>query len=422
MHLILFIAYSLLLSAAVVRIPFIKKSQIKPVYLLIFFWLRCITSFIHNVIAYRFYPNHGDIWDFFETGKQMKYALLHAPETFIPQYLGSYQASLSGSALWSEMSFRLIAAVNMVLNFFSFDNFYINSLLFSFLIFIGSIALYRVFIKAFQGQLLCALVTLALPSTLFFTACIHKDGVLYMLLGVFLWCWQKQLHNRFTVRGLITCALLFAGILFTRVNLVFGLLPGLIMWTLTVETTYKAWKNVLLATFLVLLFIFTAGIANPAYNFFTTISQRQHEFYFLQGKSRIFMPLLQPNAWSFLQALPFAVINGFFQPLPGQGGQAIYNAFSAELLLIWLTMIMALYYSIRYKAFETISGFGWFCLILVATQLLLIGYSVPFIGAIIRYRSPFLPFVAAIGLYQLRQTKIFEKAQVWLKKVYQTSN
>jgi hypothetical protein len=422
MHIILLIAYGLLLSVAVVRIPFIKKSQIKPVYLLIFFWLRCITSFIHNIIAWRFYPNHGDIWNYFETGTQMKNALLHAPETFMPQFFGSYQASLSGAAFWSEISLRLIAAINMVLNFFSFDNFYINSLLFSFFIFIGSIALYRVFIKAFSGQLVCALTTLILPSALFFTACIHKDGLLYMLLGLFLWCWQKQLHSRFTVRGVITCALLFGGILLTRANMVFGLLPGVIMWTLTLETTNKTWKNVLIATSLVFLFIFTAGIAHPAYNFFTIISQRQHEFYYLQGKSRVFIPLLQPSAWSFLQALPFAVINGFFQPLPGQGGQVIYNAFSGELLLIWFFIIMAVYYTIRHKAFGTISGFGWFCLLLTATQLLLIGYIVPFIGAIIRYRSLFLPFLAAMALYQLRQTKIFEKADEWLKKTYKTSH
>lgn len=422
MHIILLIAYGLLLSVAVVRIPFIKKSQIKPIFLLIFFWLRCITSFIHNIIAWRFYPNHGDIWDFFETGKQMKNVLLHAPETFMPQYFGSYQASLTGAALWNEISFRLIAVINMVLNFFSFDNFYVNSLLFSFLIFIGSIALYRVFIKAFHGQLVCALVTLILPSTLFFTACIHKDGVLYMLLGLFLWCWQKQLHSRFTVRGAITCALLFGGILFTRVNLVFGLLPALIMWTLTVKTTYKTWMNVVITTSLMLLLLFITGIVHPAYNFFTAISQRQHEFYYLQGKSRIFIPLLQPNAWSFLQALPYAVINGFFQPLPGQGGQVIYNSFSGELLLMWLIIIMALYYSIRHKTFGSISGFGWFCLLLSAIQLLLIGYIVPFIGAIIRYRSLFLPFLAAIALYQLRQTKIYGKADEWLKKLYKTSN
>lgn len=423
MHIILLIAYGILLSVLIIRIPFVRKSNIKPAYLLIFFWLRCITAWIHNVIAYRYYPGHGDIWSYFEFGKQMKADLLHSPAGFMQQFfqLGKY-LQFEGIDLWNEISFRLIAILNVVLNLFSFDNIYINSLLFSFFIFIGSIALYRVFIKAFAAQLLCAYTALLLPSTLFFTACTHKDGVLYLLLGFFLYYWQKQLHNGFTARALITSALLFAGIMMIRINMVFGLLPGIVIWTLAVKTQWKTWVILLTTTLSFLLLAFVAGTVNAAYNFFNIISERQHDFYYMQGKSRIFLPLLQPAAISFLHTLPYAVINGFFQPFPGQGGQPIYTAFSAELLFIWAITLMAIYKIIRARSFEKMPGFGWLCLALFTTQLLLIGYVVPFIGAIIRYRSLFLPFVVALALYYLRHTKLYLKAEQLLKKTNQSCN
>jgi hypothetical protein len=83
---------------------------------------------------------------------------------------------------------------------------------------------------------------------------------------------------------------------------------------------------------------------------------------------------------------------------------------------------MAVYNTLRHRSFEKMPGFGWFCIMLITTQFLLIGYVVPFIGAIIRYRSLFLPFLTTLALYYLRHTKFFFKAEQWLKKTYEAYN
>ena len=422
MHILLLIAYSFLLSLAVVRIPFIKKSNIRPVYLLVFFWLRCIAAWVHNAIAWRYYPNHGDIWDFFETGKWMKTQLLQG-QLWQQFYQGSRHLQLN-DAIRGEISFRTLSALNMVLDFLSFDNFYINTLLFSFLVFMGSIALYRVFKQAFANHHLCALAALLLPGTLFFTACIHKEGLIYLLLGFFLLCWQRQLKKGFTITGSITCLVVFVAMVVLRSNLLLGLVPGVFMWTMTEKTTLGNKLNLLITLGLVAAAIMAAASISQHYNLFTIIINRQHEFDDLQGKSRLFLPLLQPGFRSFLSTLPYAIVNGFFEPLPGNAGQPVYIIFSIEVLLIWIMVLIAIYHILRRNPnlSPPAPGFGWFCTLLAISQLLLIGYVIPFAGAIVRYRSLYLPFLLAPAIYCLRSTAVYMNIENRLRGLLDLSN
>src|SRR5258708_19610554 len=66
MHILLFIGYSLLCVYGIIKIPFIRNSGIRPAWLLLFFSLHVSTGLLHNVIAYRYYPEHGDIWNFYQ--------------------------------------------------------------------------------------------------------------------------------------------------------------------------------------------------------------------------------------------------------------------------------------------------------------------------------------------------------------------
>lgn len=151
------------------------------------------------------------------------------------------------------------------------------------------------------------------------------------------------------------------------------------------------------------------------YDIFYMISQRQHAFNGMQGGSRIYFPELHPTFNSFLQTSPYAVLNGFLQPLPGAGGQIIYNAFFLEMAAIWIIVVMACgHYLVRLPR-QPMSPFTIFCLVFALTGLLMIGYTIPFAGSIIRYRSLFLPFLLAPFLHGLRHQTVFKKAGQWLQ-------
>jgi hypothetical protein len=142
----------------------------------------------------------------------------------------------------------------------------------------------------------------------------------------------------------------------------------------------------------------------------------------LEGHSRLPLPVLEPSLASFWHILPTAVLNGFFQPLPGSGGQSVYLVFSLELLAIWVIVLLSLYQWLKLRTqnsklithnskFSTsASGFAGCCLFFSFSGMLLIGYTIPFAGAIVRYRSIYLPFLLAPCLHLLRDHPLVKKA------------
>ena len=77
MSILLFIIYSLLCIYGILKIPFIRNSGIRPIYLLLFFGLHVLTGLLHNVIAYRYYPEHGDIWNFYQWSLEARHRLIY---------------------------------------------------------------------------------------------------------------------------------------------------------------------------------------------------------------------------------------------------------------------------------------------------------------------------------------------------------
>lgn len=59
--------------------------------------------------------------------------------------------------------------------------------------------------------------------------------------------------------------------------------------------------------------------------------------------------------------------------------------------------------------------FAAFCLFFSLSGLLIIGAMVPFAGAIVRYRSFFLPFLLTPALYWLKSFPIIRRLDSWLE-------
>jgi hypothetical protein len=212
-----------------------------------------------------------------------------------------------------------------------------------------------------------------------------------MLLGFMLY-YLDQLPASATLRTrrLIRPITLFLLIAYVRPAVALALTPAAFIWYLLENP--KARRPLLLAaaTLITLVII--------AFDIPRAIAARQNEFYQLEGHSRLWLPALDGTWHSILKALPAATLNGLFEPLPGSGGQLIYLAFSAELLLIWAIVLISLLRRRR----QIFSPFNTFCLTFALTGMLTIGLIIPFAGAIVRYRSIYLPFLLAPFLHSLR--------------------
>ncbi|MEP7278161.1 MAG: hypothetical protein ABI813_05940 [Bacteroidota bacterium] len=390
MHIALFILYFLLLCLAITRMRFFNAS-IKPLYLVGLFGIHVALGCVHTWIAFRFYPGHGDIWVFFKESNHLRQQLLADPARFFRDVFsaGAFNLLDTNQPLL-DVQYKTLQYINLALNTISFNNLYINTLLFSFPAFGGTMALFKIFYKLF-GSPLPAFCVLLLPSVLFWTTVVYKDGVFYMALGFFLYYLLQPGGVWF--RKWILLLIFFVLMVISRANALLSLLPALLFFILAEK---KSMGKVLafvitVATLILGVVVFNAWLPDGV---LTSIAERQKDFQSLTGGSRIYLPLLEPTPGGFLAVFPTALVNGFFQPLPGQGGKIIYTAFSAELLAVWAIVLFAGLLAARKKMARP-GNFGLACLLFALPGMIMIGYMVPFAGAIIRYRSIYLPFLLA---------------------------
>jgi hypothetical protein len=408
MHLFLFVVYSLVCCLLLRRIKFFRDSGIRPSVLLLLFSLRVAAGCLHNLVAWRFFPNHGDIWTFFQGSAITRYELFHDFHTF-----------LADNSTWAYMPYNVIVCIHVIFNFFSFGDLYINTLFFSFGIFAGSIALFRAFRGFFSNDLLCAFSTMLIPSIIFWTAVVDKDGLIYLSLGFLFYQLYVALTTGWNKKRTILCLLFFLLAAFFRASIAVSLAPALLF--LLPRRTARITVAIILFSVLMTGIALTTAMVKPTpfSGILSYFSDQQEKYQLLEGHSRLYLPHLQPTVGSFRHLLPTALLNGFLQPLPGTGGQTIYLIFSVELILIWSIVIIAsvsLWRSRNPNPRDS-SRFAQCCLVFSLTGMLLIGYIIPFAGAIVRYRSLYLPFLLAPFVHILGWQPFFQRLNVRLGRL-----
>jgi hypothetical protein len=405
MHVLLLIVYGTLASVAIWKIPFLRKSGIRPSWLWLLFAGHVLTGWAHNWIAWRYFPDHGDIWNYFSLSFLYRQRLL-----------SEFHLFLSDNSTWTYLTHNGIVFIQMFLDLLSGDDMYINTLLFTVPVFLGNVALFRVFRRRFPEDILAATSVLWLPSVLFWTACIYREGMIYMLLG-FLFYHLDHLFTRPARRPLFYAIILFLLIAYFRIAVAVTLFPALLIWYWIEHPPLTRRTLAAAIVVLVILSLSFPGLRTPLLR---TVTTEQASFQMLQGHSRLSLPALDGTFTGVWHAFPTAIRNGFFEPLPGSGGQPIYLAFSIELIFVWLIVIGAaaralitrrpksdLHMQIQNFQNTTLS-FPAACLFFALTGMLTIGFFVPFAGTIVRYRSIYLPFLLAPALHALRQLPVIQ--------------
>jgi hypothetical protein len=113
---------------------------------------------------------------------------------------------------------------------------------------------------------------------------------------------------------------------------------------------------------------------------------RQHQFLELEGNTRFALDTLRPNALSFLKVLPQAVNNTLLRPYPWEAKGVLQYAAALEIILFIVLVIVALLRPAKNR--RELLGHPLILTLLFTAVLLYIvtGYTVPFPGAIVRYK------------------------------------
>ena len=398
-HLI-FVAYLVFFAWLVTRVGFFKRSGLTHSQLIIIFLLKVMAGIFYGWIGL-YYGNMAqmvDTWGFHYNSIQEYQLLKNNPAEFFtnlfhdPYENGITKFFETTDSYWNDLKGNFLIKFLALLNIFSFGHYYINVIFISFITMFGPIAIYRVMSDVFPGKKLQVLLaTFLIPSFLYWTSGIHKEGLIFLGLSIIIYNLYFALKQK-KISGIRIISILFGMllILILRNFLIVIIIPALIAWLLAEKYPKRGLLVFGTCYLFFIIFFFTARFIHPNFNFPQAVVNKQQEFLKLSGGSAVPIKKLEPTVGSFLINTPQAFNLSIIRPYPSDVKHILSLAAAAEinvLLLLFLVFLMWRTTGIRSRIFI------YFCLFLSFSLLLTIGYTVNFLGAIVRYRSIIIPFL-----------------------------
>lgn len=400
MFYLLFISYLIVFCWLITRIKFFTISGLNNRILILLFLLRIAASLIGSYFNLYYYPVSDSL--LFHNEGIVEYNLLfhNTGEYFTNIFQNNYPKPYSGfletnNSYWNDTRSNLIIKMLSIFDIFSGKNFFINTLFYNFLVFFGIVALFKVFIKIFPSSVNQLIIGIfILPSALFFSAMIHRDGLILLCVSMVIYHSFFLMTNRNNVLwkriSLIIIFLLL--ILLLRSFVFITLIPALLAWIIAKRKPKYAFVSFITTYIIIAALFFNSGFISPKTDLPQYVSERQIEFVKIskQGASTININPLYPNFRSFLNNAPQAFNHSLMRPYLTEIKSFVYIPFAIEILLFEIIFLLFLFFR---KKITYVDPLIYFCIFFSSTMFMVIGYTIPIMGAIVRYRSIYFIFL-----------------------------
>jgi len=390
---ILFIFYFLLLLMALNAL--IKKKQINLSFRTITFIYayKVLLGCIYGYIFLKFYRG-DDTWMYHRESLLQYEKLIHHPMDFVKDFL-PYSAFSASHDFWEGMQFYIqdlefwtMSKLLALFDIFSRGNYYVNVLFFDFIAIIGLLLLYKLLFSFFQNKKIVLIAILFfLPLTTFWLSGIRAEGLLLLYIAIILYYSNKQFNNQRKNVYLIYILFGLVGCLILRAQLLIVLMPAFFCLTISWKNPKKAIYYFSAIYILCVAIFFGSLFISPQKNLSMPVIKRQQEFFRLHGNTSFKLDSLQPSPASFVKILPQAFSNTFLRPFIWEAKGFLQMLTALDIILFWILLLIIVFFHEK-KWKETLRNplilfLGFFSI----TQIILIGYIVPFPGAIVRYKS-----------------------------------
>ncbi len=404
-----------------VKVPFVKKSGLGGKTIIILFLLKIVAGvaigFVSNNIIS---PGTNDYWIMNIEGWKEYQLLLSNPYKFFTNiFYSHYERGYSGffDALpnyWNDLRATLISKFLAPFNFLSGGNYYINSLFFNFFCFLGHVAFYRLFLLLYPNNKMAVIIScFLLPSMLYFSSGIQKDGIVFTALGVLCYAiFQSLRQGKFTQKRSSIIFLMLLVLIFIRSYVPVLLVPALILWVVTVKLKLKPLRVFMIGYLAVVFLFFNLHFITKNFNPLEAVTKKQKAFFMLQkANTQVAIDTLQPNFKSFIKTAPQALYNSIFRPHVGDMKVKSILPLIIELFFYQLIFLLFLFFRIKT---DNSDHLGFLCAgtFFSATIFVLIGFIVPNLGSIVRYRSIYLIFIIAPLICQVDWRKIHQLIKI----------
>lgn len=377
------------------RIPFLIKSGLAPKYLVAFFLVRAAMGVINCYLSYHYFTV-SDSLTFHNVGLNEYYLLTTDPAYFFSETFTNYHNHYSGlletsQSFWNNLKTNVIVKTLAILDVLTRRNFYVNTLIFNIPVFFGTVALFRALKTYFQKyHSILAISVFLFPSALFYTSSIHRDGLVWMSLGLIIYVLNQFFSKGYSWKRLLLFLFSFLLIFSLRNYVAFIIVPALAAWWLSwKKEKYSAAIFTMILMLCILLF-FSLRNFIPLADFPQYVANRQADFNEIAEVSRTYLPMnpLTPDFYSFLKSFPLAFKHAFLLPFIGNMQSTMELPFALEILLIEILFCIWLFQRKKSSA-----PMIYFILFICIINMVMIGYTVPNLGAIIRYRSIYLNLI-----------------------------
>ncbi len=396
----LFAIYLILFCWLITRIRFFKNSGLNKQWLLGLFLIKVMAGVLYGFF-YEHTPNFqiaSDTWRFFYDSKIETELLYKNPLRYFGNILDNphdkeYRHFFSPvNSYWKDLKELYMVKLVSLFNVFSGTRYYVNVVFYSFLTFFGPVAFFKIMNDVFPNRLrIIAIGTFLIPSFLFWSSGIHKDGLVFMLLVMaayyFYFAWKEQRINWKTYTLIIFIILLIFPV---RNHVVLAAVPGFAAWWLAEKYFTQKWIAFALVTIIGITIFFTSKFIHPKLDLPISIVLRQKEFKKLGGNSILPIRPLKATFSSFVTNAPQALNHTMARPYITEIESPLYLLSALELAILWLIIFIWFF---RFTGNPYQHSVVLFFLMVSMALLLLTGYIVPQLGAIVRYRSIFLPLL-----------------------------
>jgi hypothetical protein len=309
---------------------------------------------------------------------------------------------------WQELEYASLIKLLAVLNIFSGGSYYVNAVLFSMLTFWGAYFYYRLLVSLFpSGKTIIMLVFFFFVPLIFWTSGIRKDGLILLSTGLFFFSFYLFLLQR-NWKLLLVSLFALLGVALNRNFVALGMVPLALAWVFSSVGGIKPWKAFVFVYSLSLVLFFISPFTGPV-NIPAAFVQRQADFLALQGGSYVELDRLEPNPVSFIKLLPQALNHVFFRPYPGENNSALYVFSAVETWFVLLIFLLFILFPVPKTKRSLFDACLWGLLFFALTNYLFIGYTIPFLGAIVRYRIIYESILLAIVAVHVNWEKLLPR-------------
>lgn len=425
--------YAALFAVLILKLKFFRSFFVDRRLIAIVFLLRVLAGVIY-ALAYKFYYGGGDTFEYFDSSRLITQLFFdHDYKSFLKLTFGintrppdtdirQYAFNLS---YWNDMSAYFLIRFHAVASIFSFGSYYVHVVFFNWLTTLGLLYLFRFLYEQLMAKKpLVFGVVFFVPSVLFWSSGIHKDGFSLAALGPILFAASRLFIFRkpaaqsteaglaqkgWSVSNIILFILGSWLLTIERNYWMMLLVPSLVSWIWTVNNPRFSWLK-----FLIVHAIYFGVACNlngilPQWDFLNLIAQKQSEFMSI-SEGAVTVPVKNVDATfsSLLPAIPLALYNCLFQPDVLQISNLRQFMVALENVAVLFSIIISLIF--MQKGFSSRQrSLLWFCFTFSISMFTVIGITVPILGALVRYKIAGELFLLMMAVILVDHLRIFVK-------------